>query len=54
MKEITATNPHGHRQSQTMLHVFINASKDRVLNIKFNIAKLLQSLLLIFYHSVVE
>ena len=39
---------------QTMLPVVINASKDRVPNIKFNVAKVLQSLTPIVDHSVVE
>lgn len=40
--------------SQTMLPVVINASKDRVPNIKFNVAKMLQSMIPTVDSSVVE
>ncbi|URE43322.1 regulatory subunit A [Musa troglodytarum] len=39
---------------QKLLPVIITASKDRVPNIKFNVAKVLQSLVPILDHSVVE
>lgn len=39
---------------QKLLPVVINASKDRVPNIKFNVAKVMQSLIPIVEHSVVE
>ncbi|KMZ61187.1 hypothetical protein ZOSMA_54G01180 [Zostera marina] len=39
---------------QTFLPVVVNASKDRVPNIKFNVAKVLQSLLPMIDPSVVE
>ena len=39
---------------QTMLPVVINASKDRVINIKFNVTKVLQTLIPIVDHSVIE
>ena len=39
---------------QTMLPVVINALEDRVPNIKFNVTKVLQSLIPIVDHSIVE
>eukprot|EP00898_Chlorokybus_atmophyticus_P001885 jgi/Chlat1/2698/Chrsp180S08752 len=39
---------------QTMLPVVVNAAKDKVPNIKFNVAKMLQGLIPIVDHSVVE
>ena len=39
---------------QTMLPIVINASKDRVPNIKFNVTEVLQSLIPIVDHSVLE